>query len=96
MAAPQFNEKEADMPGEYSQATLAAHFEDTNRRLARIEEQLALVSEKLGLSFAATDSTVPREVVELARAGNKLEATKRYRELTGASFDEARDVVVGL
>ncbi len=84
------------MPGEYSQATLAAHFEETNRRLAGIEAQLALVSEKLGLPYTTPTAVVPPDVVELARAGKQLEAIKRYRELTGASMDDARSVVVGL
>jgi len=39
---------------------------------------------------------VPPEVVELARAGNTLEAIKQYRALTGAGLDEARDVVAAL
>ncbi|MGA8925620.1 MAG: hypothetical protein WB462_05315 [Solirubrobacterales bacterium] len=30
------------------------------------------------------DSEAPPEVLKLARAGNKMEAAKRYRELTGA------------
>ncbi len=30
------------------------------------------------------------EIVELARSGNKLEAIKRYRELTGADLAEAK------
>ena len=84
------------MPGTYSQASLAAHFENTNRRLEQIEAQLALVSDRLGLAFAESTSSVPAEVVELARTGNKLRAMTRYKELTGASTDEARDIVVGL
>ena len=84
------------MPGEYSQATLAAHFEETNRRLAAIEEQLALVSENLGLPYTTPTAGVPPDVVELARAGKQLEAIKRYRDLTGASMNDARSVVAGL
>jgi ribosomal protein L7/L12 len=34
--------------------------------------------------------------MELARAGQTLEAIKKYRELTGAGFQEAQDVVTGL
>lgn len=83
------------MPGEYSQATLAAHFEEKNRRLAAIEEQLALVSEKLGVPYTTPTAAAPPDVVELA-PGKQLEAIKRYRELTGAGMDDARSVVVGL
>jgi hypothetical protein len=33
------------------------------------------------------------EIVSLARSGNKLEAIKRYRELTGADLAEAKRAV---
>jgi ribosomal protein L7/L12 len=46
--------------------------------------------------YADPAATVPPEVVELARAGNTLEAIKQYRALTGADLDEARDVVAAL
>jgi ribosomal protein L7/L12 len=39
------------------------------------------------------DAEVPAEVRELARAGKRLDAVKRYRVLTGASLDVAQDVV---
>lgn len=86
------------MPGEYTQASLEAHFEITNRRLDRIEEQLVLISKTAGVPYAtyAASLNVPDEVVALARAGKTLEATKRYRELTGANIDQAREVIIGL
>jgi hypothetical protein len=86
------------MPGEYSQATLQAHFEATNRRLDRIEEHLALLSKTAGVGYAtyAESLKVPDEVIELARAGDTLGALKRYRELTGANMDQAREVIAVL
>jgi ribosomal protein L7/L12 len=84
------------MPGEYSQATLAAHFDATNRRLGEIEAQLAILSAKVGVPYVNPTAAVPPEVLEIAQAGDKLGAMKRYRELTGATMDEARSVVVGL
>jgi ribosomal protein L7/L12 len=39
---------------------------------------------------------VPADVAELARAGKSLDAIKRYRELTGASMDEAKAVIAGI
>jgi ribosomal protein L7/L12 len=36
---------------------------------------------------------LPPDVLELARAGNKMEAAKRYRELTGADGKEAIEAV---
>lgn len=85
------------MPGEYSQASLQAHFESINKRLRAIEEQLVRLSETGGgFAYTPSWSEVPEEVVALAGEGKQLEAVKRYRELTGADFEQARDVVVGL
>jgi hypothetical protein len=81
------------MAGAYDSNTLSRHFERINERLARLEEQMALVSEKLGLPFELPNAGVPLEVASLVREGKRLEAIKRYRELTGADFDEARSVV---
>jgi hypothetical protein len=39
---------------------------------------------------------VPDEILELARAGKKLEAVKRYRALNGATLDEARAFIASL
>jgi ribosomal protein L7/L12 len=61
-----------------------------------IEAQLALISEKLGLPYDKPGDGVPGEVVELARAGKRLEAVKLYRTLTGAGLIEAQDVVAKL
>jgi ribosomal protein L7/L12 len=86
------------MPGEYTTATLTAHFETTNRRLDHIEQQLQLLAKTVGVPYAtwAESENVPDEVIELARAGKTLEAVGRYRELTGANLEQARSVVAGL
>jgi hypothetical protein len=39
---------------------------------------------------------VPDEILELVRAGKKLEAIKRYRALNGATLDEARAFITTL
>jgi ribosomal protein L7/L12 len=55
---------------------------------------LAARVEKLGLPYEnPNDAEVPAEVRELARAGKRIDAVKRYRILTGASLDVAQDVV---
>ena len=36
---------------------------------------------------------VPHEIVELVRAGKTLQAIKRYREINGATLDEARAAI---
>ena len=66
------------------------------QRLDRIEAQVGRVSEHLGIPFATPPDTVPPEVVQLAKAGETLEAIKRYRALTGVSVDVARQVVAGI
>lgn len=86
------------MPGEYSQEALRAHFENTNKRLADIEHQLKRLSDAAGLPYATftEEFEVPDDVVQLAAAGDQLGAVKRLRELTGASLEQARDIVAGL
>ena len=75
-------------------------YDDTGvtRRIRRLEAQVALLSEKLGLPFeeAGAASGVPQEVVALAQSGNKIQAIKLYRELTGVGLAEAKDVVDGI
>ena len=61
-----------------------------------IEEQLVRVSDTGGFAYTPSWSEVPDEVITLAGEGKQLEAMKRYRELTGANMDQARDVVAGL
>jgi ribosomal protein L7/L12 len=77
------------------------YFEDLNRyfsalseRIGALEAQMVLVSEKVGLPYAPASAAVPADVVELARAGKTLDAIKRYRELTGAGLEEAREAVL--
>ncbi len=86
------------MPGDYSVESLRAHFDNTNRRLAAIEEQLKRISDTIGLPYSTwtEEQGVPEEVVELAACGDKLLAIKRLRELTGVDLEQARDVVAGL
>ena len=41
----------------------------------------------------APPQAIPDDVVALARGGKKIEAIKRYRELTGVDLREAKDAV---
>jgi ribosomal protein L7/L12 len=83
-------------PGNYDSTTLQRHFDQIRERLERIEAQLKLLSQTVGVPYADPAATVPPEVVELARSGNTLEAIKQYRAATGAGLEEARDVVATL
>ena len=82
------------------------------KRLGLIEEQLRVISEHLGIAappFASTlspsegstpmestESGVPAEVVELARAGHTTQAISLLRKLTGATLLEAKNAVDAL
>ena len=78
------------------------------RRLALLEQQVRLLSDRLGVPCPTFGSNVgstpaglleggvPAEVVALARAGNAIAAIKLYRELTGAGLREAKGVVDSL
>jgi ribosomal protein L7/L12 len=63
----------------------------------RIERQVALISEKLGLPYEYSgNAAMPAEVTELAQSGDTKGAVAKYRELTGAGLQEALDAVKGL
>jgi ribosomal protein L7/L12 len=66
------------------------------RRLERVERKLDLLMQHLDVPQpgpTGPDLAVDQDVVNLARAGRKIEAIKRYRELTGAGLKEAKDAV---
>ena len=81
------------MGGEYTQHQLELKFNAISERLTNIEAQLKVLSDQAGVSYEQPFQDLPEEVVELARSGNKMEAAKRYRELTGADGKEAMDAV---
>jgi large subunit ribosomal protein L7/L12 len=78
------------------------------RRLALLEQQVRLLSDRLGVpcptfgsdvgatASGALENGVPSEVVALARSGNAIAAIKLYRELTGAGLREAKEIVDSL
>jgi large subunit ribosomal protein L7/L12 len=78
------------------------------RRLALLEQQVRLLSDRLGVPCPTFGSDagatppgrleggVPSEVVALARAGNAIGAIKLFCELTGAGLREAKEVVDSL
>jgi ribosomal protein L7/L12 len=76
--------------------TILHHIDAINQRLRRLESQMALVSDKVGMPFVDQSTMVPEEVLQLARSNQRLQAIQRYRQLTNASLDEAREVVYSL
>jgi hypothetical protein len=68
------------------------------KRLDWIEENLGRLRElqyvPMGRSEVRPDAGgVPADVLELVRAGKKLEAIKRYHELAGGDVAQARQVI---
>ncbi len=75
---------------------LLEYIHGINERLRRLEEHAERVARQLGVPFgdpSASESGIPADVVALAQGGKKIEAIKRYRELTGVGLREAKDVV---
>lgn len=80
----------------YNELQLSSFIDQVFERLRKIEEQLAVLSEKAGVPYAAPSSNAPDEVVELVQQGDRIGAIRKYRELTGCGMDEAKEVVAGL
>jgi ribosomal protein L7/L12 len=63
----------------------------------RIERQVALISEHLGIQYDYPgNAATPPEVIELAQRGDQKGAAAKYRELTGAGLQEALEAVKAL
>ncbi len=62
----------------------------TDRRLARVERKVDLILQQMGIQ---EHDPWLAEVVTLARSGQKIQAIKRYRELTGEGLKEAKEAV---
>jgi len=62
-----------------------------NGGMARLEWKLDALLKKLEINLPNPD--VDPEVLGLAKAGRKIEAIKRYRELTGVGLKDAKDFV---
>jgi hypothetical protein len=86
----------SNMPGTDNESQLNSSLDQILTRLERLEAHARLVAKTVGVPFGDPTPTVPPEVNELARAGDKRQAVKRYRELTGVSLDEASGIVAGL
>jgi hypothetical protein len=86
------------VPGDYSQQQLQTYFRVINQRLDRIEEHLVLLADTVHVPYATyvQSLNIPDEVVALARDGKRLEAIKRYRQLTGANITQAEEALAGL
>ena len=59
----------------------------------RLERKINLILEHLGLD---PNQGVDEKIMELMKAGKKIEAIKLYRVQTGGGLKEAKDYVEGL
>jgi hypothetical protein len=86
------------MAGAYDDIALDRHFKAISARMDYIEEQLKRIGNAGGVDYAtfAEVHQVPDEVVQLAQSGDRLGAIKKFRELTGANFEQAAEVIAGL
>jgi hypothetical protein len=66
---------------------------DTTQRLRRLERRVDLILKHLGVN---PDQGVHAEIMELLKAGKKIQAIKVYREQTGCGLKEAKDYVESL
>ena len=60
--------------------------------LVSIERKLSMLTEHFKLKWDPTVG-VPDDVLTKIRAGNKIEAIKRYRELTGRGLKESHELI---
>jgi ribosomal protein L7/L12 len=74
--------------------------DDREFRLRQLEEQVEKLSAQAGLPWSAAwtpeDGGMDSQVVALAQSGKKIEAIRRYRELTGSGLAEAKQAIEAL
>jgi len=63
------------------------------RRLGRLERKVDQILRQMGLD---PNQEVNLEILELMKAGHKIQAIKLYREQTGVGLKEAKDYVESL
>src|SRR5262249_2573049 len=62
------------------------------RRFCGMERKLDLLLKHAGLDYDPVRD-VPEDVVRALRDGQKIEAIKKYRALTGAGLAEAKEII---
>lgn len=74
------------------------HEAELASRLRRLEQKVDFLLNELGLAakeaeYASRPEPWLSEVMALLERGNKIEAIKKYRELTGVDLREAKEAV---
>jgi Ribosomal protein L7/L12 C-terminal domain len=64
-------------------------------RINELEDRLKFIYRKLNIEYIDpnSDPVLSPQVQDAIRRGNKIEAIKIYRELTGVGLAEAKDVI---
>ena len=64
-------------------------------RVNELEDRLKLIYRRLNIEYGDpnSDPVLAPQVQEALRRGNKIEAIKIYRELTGTGLAEAKDAI---
>lgn len=64
-------------------------------RVRELEDKLQFLYSRLNIDYAdpTSDPALAPQVQEALRRGNKIEAIKIYRELTGVGLAEAKQVI---
>jgi ribosomal protein L7/L12 len=63
-------------------------------RIRRLEDQVAALSRHAGIPWDTGVGTgIPQQAIDLARAGNKIEAIKYYSRHAGVGLREAKDAI---
>jgi ribosomal protein L7/L12 len=65
-------------------------------RLQRLERNVRMLAEKLGVDIEDPAAQVDLDIVALAQSGDRMGAAKLYRERTGVTFPEAQQAVNSL
>jgi len=72
-----------------------AEFLALKSRMSELEDRLQFLYRRLNIDYADpnSDPALSPQVQEALRSGNKIEAIKLYRELTGVGLAEAKQAV---
>ena len=64
-------------------------------RINELEDRLKFIYRRLNIEYADPDSdpVLSPQIQDALRRGNKIEAIKIYRELTGVGLAEAKDAI---
>ena len=65
-------------------------------RINELEDRLKFIYQRLGIDYTTDPNANPinsPQIQAALRSGNKIEAIKLYRELTGVGLAEAKDAI---